>query len=759
MTHYWLYAQYLLVSLLVLERLFGRGRGAGLQAVGQAALLLTRPVLVALVVAQTAGLAAETEVGLGLCTMLACSLLLLRQSPHRLLLDWLRLEGLLWTGLLLLCPAQVPLACCLLSSGLPLLLVLAGPLACSRYALVRCASGLAGLVLMVGMSHQLWLEPQPALAGPLAVFWFLGLWRSRSVVRPAPFSPLALAVLLEDLSPRAQASLSGYLRNGSWIPWSPYHPHLISPWEKAQLKAAAEELLESEFRHDVDFQPEVLAKSLMEWADSSSLPTLLTGLTPVREVAVFLMSLPPEVSAGLFKLVGPEAVQRLTLEISKLEPISPSLRGIVRQQFLGTPQTHTLESAARQYPAGLAALLCRRYRLPQIPPRPWPVQLKVVPTAVVLLLLASVSLWAEVGRKAMLPSAQDEIQALLDDTLGSQLARTAVVERGDRLYCTVLLNRLPDQMGQVEHLVKALLAPRPVEVTVVNCDLPARPTSWLPCAVLGVLCLGLAYVRRRRLTRVVSTVATPPTTLVSCGAKSTSYKSSPSLLYLDTVTVEVGRGLLGLVDPHQNAPLLEKVTSIRRHLADTRGFGLPGVRFRDNLKLPPDTYLFRVHGVEVARGQLQVNQLLARGCQEQFDTLRGTRVVDWDGQPAVWIRPEQREDAERAGCKLRSPGDSAHLHLSRVIERALPQILGIQEVRAWLDEVVRTHPALVAAVVPARHDLVSLRSVLRELLSRGVSLQSAVPILETLADHSSQSASPEKLASLVQANLPVRAGF
>lgn len=85
MTHYWLYAQYLLVSLLVLDRLFGRGRGAGLQAVGQAALLLTRLVLVALVVAQTAGLDTKTLAGLCLCSMLGCSLLLLRASPHRLL--------------------------------------------------------------------------------------------------------------------------------------------------------------------------------------------------------------------------------------------------------------------------------------------------------------------------------------------------------------------------------------------------------------------------------------------------------------------------------------------------------------------------------------------------------------------------------------------------------------------------------------------------------------------------------------------------
>ena len=341
------------------------------------------------------------------------------------------------------------------------------------------------------------------------------------------------------------------------------------------------------------------------------------------------------------------------------------------------------------------------------------------------------------------------------------MAHTSVVERGERLYCTVLLNRLPDQIAQVEMLVHAVLAPRSVEVTVVNGDLPARPTYWLPCAALGLLGLGLVYVRRRRLTRVAPTVATPPapSTQVSCGAKSTSYKSSPSLLYLDSVTVEVGRGLLGLVDPNQNAPLLEKVSTIRRQLADTRGVVLPGVRFRDNLKLSPNTYLFRVHGVEVARGQLQVNQLLARGCQEQFAALRGLRVVDWDGQPAVWISPEQRGDAERAGCELRSPGESAHLHLAHVIERTLPQILGIQEAQTWLDGVARSHPALVAAVVPARHDLVSLRSVLRELLIRGVSLHSAVPILETLADHPRQSASPEQLATLVQASLPVRVDF
>jgi hypothetical protein len=754
MTHYWLSAQYLLASLLVLERLFGRGWGARLQRVGLAALLLVRMVLVTLVGAQAAGLEDQNVVGLSLCTMLVWSLLLLRASPQRRLVDWLRLEGLLSTGLILLCPAQIPVAGSLLSSGLPLLMVLAGPLGCSRYAVVRCSAGLAGLVLLVGLSHQLWLVPQVALVGPLAVFWFLALRRSRSVVRPAPFSPLALAVLLEDLSPQAQARLLSHLNDTSWIPWSPYHPHLISPWDKAGLKAAAEDWLENEFRHHYSFQPQVLAKSLLDWSHSSSQPTLLTGLTPMQEVAVLLIDLPPEVSAGLFQRLDAEFVQRLTLEISQLGSISPSLRAIVRQQFLGVRPQTTWESAARDFPARLAELLRRRYQLPPTPSRPWP-RLRVAPAASCLLALASVGLWAEVGRQSLQTTPQGKIQALLDGTLGSTTARASVVERRGRLHCTVLLKRYPDQeVGQLERLVQAVLAPRSVEVHVVQGEPSAGGVSWLPCAALGVLSLGLVYCRRLRQRRVVSNGATPPapSTQIACGARSTSYRSSLALLSSDSVTVEVGRGLLGLVDPNQHAPLLERVSEIRRKLGESRGFVLPGVRFRDHRELPPNTYLFRFHGHEVSRGEVQMNQLLARGCPEQLVSLRGTRVVDWDGQTAIWIR-EQKDDAERGGCELRSPADSVSVHLSHVIEQGLPQLLGIQEVQAWLDAVARTHPALVAAVVPARHDLVSLRNVLRELLRWGVSLHSAVPILETLADHGRQSASSQQLATRVLASL------
>ena len=115
-------------------------------------------------------------------------------------------------------------------------------------------------------------------------------------------------------------------------------------------------------------------------------------------------------------------------------------------------------------------------------------------------------------------------------------------------------------------------------------------------------------------------------------------------MQVDAISLEVGRGLLSLVDPREGAKLLERVTSIRRHVAMELGIVVPGVRFRDNLQLKPNTYVIKIKEIEVAQGEVQVNQFLAIGPEEKLKNLRGIKTVDPTyGMPGVLISPEQPE--------------------------------------------------------------------------------------------------------------------
>ena len=224
--------------------------------------------------------------------------------------------------------------------------------------------------------------------------------------------------------------------------------------------------------------------------------------------------------------------------------------------------------------------------------------------------------------------------------------------------------------------------------------------------------------------------------------------------FVDPIALEVGRGLLSLVDPGQGSKLLERVTSIRRHIAMELGLLVPGVRFRDNLQLKPNVYVINIRELEVARGEIHVNQFLAIGPEEKLKSLRGARTVDPTyAMPAVWISPEQRGDAERLGCMIFDPVSVVATHLTETIRKYGYELLGRQEVQAMLDTVKKTHPAVVKDVVPEAISLGDLQRVLQNLVKERVSVRDLVRILEALSDHTQVTKDPDLLTEFVRARL------
>lgn len=224
-------------------------------------------------------------------------------------------------------------------------------------------------------------------------------------------------------------------------------------------------------------------------------------------------------------------------------------------------------------------------------------------------------------------------------------------------------------------------------------------------------------------------------------------------LVVDAVAMEVGRGLLGLVNPDEEARLISRVVAIRRHLAMELGVIVPGVRFRDNLQLAPNSYVIKMRNLEVARGEVFPHQFLAIGPEEKLKNLRGTRTTDPTyAMPGVWISPEQRGDAERLGCMLFDPVSVIATQLTEVLRARAAELLGRQEVQALLDLVKRAQPMVVKE---ATQDLSvgEIQKVLCNLLAERVSIRDLSRILECLADHVGVTKDTDLLTEFVRVRL------
>lgn len=204
---------------------------------------------------------------------------------------------------------------------------------------------------------------------------------------------------------------------------------------------------------------------------------------------------------------------------------------------------------------------------------------------------------------------------------------------------------------------------------------------------------------------------------------------------LDPLSLELGYGLIPLVDKDKGAELLERVTRIRRESALDLGLVVPRIRIIDNMRLEPSEYCFKIKGVEVARGRIRMGWYLGINPGGVTEDLPGEKTTDPTfGLPAIWIAEENRERAERAGYTVVDPPSIIATHLTEIIKRHASSILGRQEVQSIVDAIRKDYPAVVDEVMKLC-SLGEIQKVLQGLLREQVSIRNMVVILETLADY------------------------
>ncbi len=276
--------------------------------------------------------------------------------------------------------------------------------------------------------------------------------------------------------------------------------------------------------------------------------------------------------------------------------------------------------------------------------------------------------------------------------------------------------------------------------------LPGLPK--IPLFLLAFVVAGLYYmVNRGERERLHEEKKLP---------EAPSEKKEPveELLRIDPLEVEIGYGLIPLVDSSQGGDVLERITMIRHQVALELGIVVPPIRVRDNIQLEPNRYRIKIRGMEVAGGEIMVRHYLAMDTGMVERPLEGIKTKDPAfGMPAIWIKEEERERAERAGYTVVSASSVLITHLTEVIKSHAHELLGRQEVKNLLDNLRQDYPAVVEELVPGLLSLGDVQKVLQNLLRERVSIRDLLTILETLADWATQTKNIDILTEYVRQSL------
>lgn len=226
------------------------------------------------------------------------------------------------------------------------------------------------------------------------------------------------------------------------------------------------------------------------------------------------------------------------------------------------------------------------------------------------------------------------------------------------------------------------------------------------------------------------------------------------LLPLDSLELEVGYGLIPLVDEDQNGNLLARIRSIRRQFALDMGVIIPSLHLRDNLQLKPGQYAVLIKGNEVASAEILIDHFLAMDPGDVKHRVQGvdTREPAFN-LPALWIPEQSKEEAMLAGYTVVDPATVISTHLTEVFRRNLHEFLGRQEVQALLDNLHKRAPKAVEELVPGVMSLGILQKVLQNLVRESVSVRDMLTIVETLADYGLATKDPDQLTEYVRSRM------
>lgn len=266
---------------------------------------------------------------------------------------------------------------------------------------------------------------------------------------------------------------------------------------------------------------------------------------------------------------------------------------------------------------------------------------------------------------------------------------------------------------------------------------PAIPAA--PFITLAAITGGLAYVAFQRQEKLEAKKKAEDAAQAAPGTPGGVPAEEPisKALAMDTIRLEMGYGLLPLVQGDGGNKLTDQIKGLRRQLAEDMGYVLPSVRIQDNLQLPANTYIVRIKEIESGRGDVRPSMMLCMDPTGEKINLPGESTVEPTfGLPAMWIDEQYREEAHFKGYTVVDAPTVITTHITEIIKDNMPDLLNYAETQKLLDELAPDYQKLVADVIPSQINVGGLQRILQNLLSERVSVRDLATILEGISEAS-----------------------
>jgi flagellar biosynthesis protein FlhA len=296
----------------------------------------------------------------------------------------------------------------------------------------------------------------------------------------------------------------------------------------------------------------------------------------------------------------------------------------------------------------------------------------------------------------------------------------------------------------------AQLAMNPVSLGMVSAAagviafIPGMPI--LPFAIISVASGTLAWRRSRKTLEM-------PEVQIAADAPVEEEPISQTLA-IDEIKIELGYGLLGLINDLEGRRLTDQIKALRRTLAADFGFVMPSVRILDNMRLASQGYCIRIKEMEAGAGEVRLGALMAmdpRGGQVELpgEHLREPAF----GLPATWIDESLREEATFHGYTIVDPATVLTTHLTEILKENMPDLLSYAEVQKLLKELAPEQKKLVDDLIPAIASVTTVQRVLQALLRERVSIRDLPAILEGIGEAAPHTTSITNLVEQVRGRL------
>jgi len=264
--------------------------------------------------------------------------------------------------------------------------------------------------------------------------------------------------------------------------------------------------------------------------------------------------------------------------------------------------------------------------------------------------------------------------------------------------------------------------------------LPGTPA--IPFVILAVLTGSTAYyLQKRQQEQVAQAQAVMEQEQKQSAISKMTDEPIANVLKVDLIRLEIGYGLLPLINEDTNRKLTDQIKALRRALASELGFVMPSIRIQDNMQLEANEYNIYIKEVKSGRGELRPTQLLVMDPRGDRINLPGEETSEPTfGLKAMWIDPSYREEAMFRGYTVVDPATVVTTHITELVKENMPELLSYAETQKLLDELDKEHQKLVKDLIPNKISLAAVQRILKNLLQERVSIRDLPTILEGISE-------------------------